>query len=469
MKNTLYYGDNLEILRKHIVDESVDLIYLDPPFNSNKSYNILFKEANGSGADAQIKAFSDTWTWGPMAETTLRELGKYADPQVVGMIVALVSFMGRCNMTAYLVMMTVRLIELRRVLKSTGSLYLHCDPTASHYLKIVLDTIFGVRNFQNEVIWHYHSGGATPKRWSRKHDVLLFYSKAENFLFNVQREPYNAVIAKKRKHLFHPEGKGMDDVFDISILSTVSKERLGYPTQKPETLLERIIKASSNPGDVVLDPFCGCGTTVAVAHKLRRKWIGIDITFLATALIKSRLKKMYRDIEIKVIGEPEDMSSAYELARQDRFEFEYWALGCAEARPAGGKKKGADGGIDGVAYLNDAYGKDLKKIVVQVKSGHVGVGQIRDLRAVVEREKAAMGFFITLEPPTKPMLKEAGSAGVYESPAFYDHDYDKIQIRTIQQLFDGQGFDKPPTDLGLPRAEKTSQDTGLQPTSLFNI
>lgn len=479
MKNTLYYGDNLEILREYIADESVDLIYLDPPFNSGRNYNVLFKEANGSAADAQIKAFGDTWTWGPTAEATLRELGEYADPRVVEMIEALVSFMGRCNMTAYLVMMTVRLIELRRVLKSTGSLYLHCDPTASHYLKIVLDTVFGIKNFRNEIAWCYSGPSRATKDFPRKHDIIFRYSKTEDRLFNIQRIPYKKGLRVGGKSSWAGEerdineylerGKAIEDFWiDTPALQRNERERLGYPTQKPEALLERIIKASSNEGDIVLDPFCGCGTTVAMAQKLGRKWIGIDITYLATALIESRLYDMYGDTaNYEVIGVPVDEQSAHALAEQDRFQFEWWALSLAKARPAGGQKKGADRGIDGVMFLRDEPRKKVKRIVVQVKSGHVGSSQIRDLKGVVEREKVAMGFFITLEPPTKPMLKEAVSAGYYRSP-WSGKDYQKIQIRTIQQLFDGLAFDKPPTDTGVPVAEKVHKKVGER-QNLFDI
>lgn len=482
MKNTLYYGDNLEILREYIADESVDLIYLDPPFNSGRNYNVLFKEANGSAADAQIRVFGDTWTWGPTAEATLRELGEYADPRVVEMIEALVSFMGRCNMTAYLVMMTVRLIELRRVLKPTGSLYLHCDPTASHYLKVALDTVFGGKHFRNEVIWHYRTGGVSKRWFGKKHDTILFYSKAKDYKFNPMETKvyYRDVYGRDLKPSWKDRRGGRDeggyyhyvfenDTWSIPAVFNMSKERLGYPTQKPEALLERIIEASSDPGDVVLDPFCGCGTTVAVAQRLERRWIGIDITYLATALIESRLHDMYDDnVDYKLIGVPVDAQSAHALAEQDRFQFEWWALSLAKARPAGGHKKGADRGIDGVMFLRDEPRKKAKKIVVQVKSGHVGSSQIRDLKGVVEREKAPMGFFITLRPPTKPMLKEAISAGYYRSP-WSNEDYQKIQIRTIQQLFDGLTFDLPPrAGLELAHTEKAHKKVGER-QSLFDL
>lgn len=476
MRNQLYYGDNLEILREYIPDESVDLIYLDPPFNSGKNYNILFREANGNASDAQIRAFGDTWTWGPTAESALQELTENATPEIIRMINAVVSFTGRNNMTAYLVMMLIRLIELRRVLKPTGSLYLHCDPTASHYLKIMLDTVFGGKNFRNEIVWHYNTGGVGKTTFARKHDILLYYAKnAPQCLFNTPREASRTgypltdndgrrysrkVDTKSGKEYRYYEDEGgriMHDVWDLNSLQSHAQERLGYPTQKPESLLDRIIKASSNEGDMVLDPFCGCGTAVAVAQKLGRKWIGIDITTLATSLIENRLHDMYNDtVTYETIGLPADERGAYALAQYDRYQFEWWALRFAGARPDRGKKKGTDRGIDGIAFFTDEPKKKPKEIMVQVKSGKVHSNCIRDLRAVVEREKAAMGYLITLEPPTKPMLVEAASAGLYHSPG-WNKGYQKIQILTIGQLFGGHTFNSPPTIDSLPHAKRVQE------------
>lgn len=512
--NKLYYGDNLDILREHIPDESVDLIYLDPPFNSNRSYNVLFKEANGTAAGSQIAAFDDSWHWGAASEDTLREIVTTASPHVVEMIQAIVGFVGRNDVTAYLVMMTIRLIELHRVLKPTGSIYLHCDPTASHYLKVVMDTIFGARNFQNEIIWHRTqssgSSKAIAKRFPSNADTILFYAKGPDYTFNhifqdysekykvrfrkkdergyyyldnlktYSEERLRALIKDNRveytksgkpriKNYLH-EGKGVitDNVWtDIEVLNSQSNERLGYPTQKPLALLERIIQASSNPGDLVLDPFCGCGTTVAAAQKLGRQWVGIDVTHLSIALMRQRLDDMFGDTaEYEVIGQPADLASAEALARQDRHQFEWWALSLIKARPAQDKKKGADQGIDGVLFFIDEARKKAKKVVIQVKSGHVQSSYIRDLGHVVAREQAAMGFLITLERPTAPMLTEALSTGYYHSPG-WNRDYPKIQIRTIEQLLNGEWFEYPQANVTLAQAERVEDESEGEQGKLF--
>ena len=530
--NTLYYGDNLDILREHISDESVDLIYLDPPFNSNRSYNVLFKEANGTSADSQITAFDDTWIWGQSAEATLREIEQTAPAHVVEMMQAIVGFVGRNDLTAYLVMMTIRLIELHRVLKSTGSIYLHCDPTASHYLKVVMDAIFGPGNFRNEIVWKRTSARSDSHRWNHIHDILLFYSKSADYAWRTQFMDYEQSYVDKF-YRFVEEGTGrrytssdlmaagtrsgesgkawrgidpatrgnhwkytvqkldeldkdgrilwpkklggvprykryLDEmrgvaiqsiVTDIPPLSAASAERLGYPTQKPLALLERIIRASSNPDDLILDPFCGCGTTIAVAQATGRRWIGIDVTHLAVNLMKSRLRDMFGD-EIRetyaVIGQPTDLSGGCALALQDRQAFEDWALGLIDARSAHGSKRGADQGTDGVLYFRDEAQGKAKKVSVQVKSGQVHANMISELCHVVEREKAVMGFFITLESATRPMLTEALSAGYYHSPG-WNRDYHKIQIRSVQELLDGEHFDMPPANITLPQAERVKE------------
>jgi len=522
-QNTLYYGDNLDILREHIPDESVDLIYLDPPFNSRRSYNVLFREANGTAADSQIQAFDDTWNWGQTAEATLREIETTSDPHVAEMMQAIVGFVGRNDVSAYLVMMTIRLIELHRVLKPTGSIYLHCDPTASHYLKVVMDTIFGPKSFRNEIVWKRTSAHSDPGRFGANIDILLFYTKGLKWTWNqlytdyderylkrfrprdpegrrwtdydlsakglsgggyeyeykgatslwrVPRETMERLDSEGRLHFTSRGGirqkRYLDELKgvalqalweDIPPINSQSKERLGYPTQKPLALLERIIQASSNEGDLVLDPFCGCGTMVVAAHELARAWIGIDITHLAIALMTQRLDDVFGEsVEYEVIGQPVDVRSAKALADQDRFQFEWWALSLIKARPAGGKKKGADKGIDGIIFFVDEAKKKAKKVLVQVKSGHVQASYIRDLCHVVERDKAVMGFLVTLEPPTKPMITEALSAGYYHSPG-WNRDYPKIQIRTIEQLLTGEGFDMPPTNITLARAQRESRNT----------
>jgi DNA modification methylase len=533
MRNTLYYGDNLEILRKHIPDESVDLIYLDPPFNSNRDYNVIFKEATGEESEAQLRAFSDSWHWTPATQRTLEELAECAPSKLVDLINGFINVLGHNDVTAYLVMMAIRLVELHRVLKPTGSLYLHCDPTASHYLKIVLDTIFGKMNFRNEIVWKRTTAHSDPSRWGRVHDTLFFYTKSENYTWNSVFMPYDEEY-KARFRYTDPDGrrwadydltaKGLsgggytytykgvtslwrvpletmkrldaegrlhftksggirlkryldelpgltiqDVITDIPPINSQAKERLGFPTQKPVALLERIIQASSNEGDLVLDPFCGCGTTIIAAQKLKRRWIGIDITHLAISLMKYRLHDTFGDdVQYEVIGEPVDTQSARALAEQDRYQFQWWALSLIKARPVSDeKKKGADEGIDGTLYFIDDAKTPPKKIIVQVKSGKVQVRDIRELIQVVHRTKATMGFFITLEEPTDPMLKEALAEGLYKSPGWVKQ-YQKIQIRTIAQLLAGEDFDMPPTNVSFKRAEKAPQTNNEHEKSLLD-
>ncbi len=541
--NKLYYGDNLDILRDHnyFPNACVDLIYLDPPFNSSRSYNVLFKDESGRSSDAQITAFEDTWHWGETAERTLDDLVMNAPPAVAAAMEALRTIIGRNQMLAYLVMMTARLVELHRVLKPTGSLYLHCDPTASHYLKIILDTIFGVENFRNEIIWKRSSAHSDSSTMGNTHDVILFYTKSKTFIWNKQFQPYddnyvqshyNKVSADGRKYRtgdltafglsgggytyewngvtklwrlpeermreLHEQGRirytksgtaeyiryldempgtPLQDVWDdISPVNPQAKERLGYPTQKPVALLERIVGASSNPGDVVLDPFCGCGTAIAAAQKLGRQWIGIDITHLSVALMKYRLRDMF-SLEAKkdygVVGEPEDLSGAQQLASEDRYQFQWWALSLLEAQPLGGQegsktgKKGSDKGIDGmIPFVESVKGqKQRKTVLIQVKSGHVQRTDIADLVTAVAREKAAMGLFITLEPSTEPMRKEALSAGYYRSEG-WNTDYPKIQIVTVEELLHGKGIDMPQTRGAFKQAERVKTNDSEQ-TSMF--
>jgi site-specific DNA-methyltransferase (adenine-specific) len=509
--NKLLFGDNLDILRNHIRDESVDLIYLDPPFNSAANYNVLFQEKTGEKSAAQITAFEDTWHWGSESEETYHDLVMRGPESLVTLIQTLRAFLGPNDMMAYLTMMAPRLVELHRVLKGTGTIYLHCDPTASHYLKILLDSVFGGQNFLNEVIWKRTGTHSSAKRWGPVHDVILCYAKAQGS--HVWNRPYTPLgeehlkrhyrhVDKDGRRYEHGEltgpgtrngrsglpwrgfdvtaigrhwtttvdkldelhvagriylptdgswprliryedeskGRAVGDVWtDISPLNMQAKERLGYPTQKPEALLERIIQASSNEGDVVLDPFCGCGTAISVAERLHRRWLGIDITHLSISLMRHRLQDAFQTelSHYEVLGDPKDLSSASALAQEDRYQFQWWALGLIDARPVH-YKKGADHGIDGVIHFFDDTSGRAKKAVVQVKSGHVKVGDVRDLKGVVEREKAEIGFFITLENPTSPMLKEAGAAGFYVPMHFPGLKFPKLQILTIEELLGGK-------------------------------
>ncbi len=544
-RNTLFYGDNLDILREYIDADSVDLIYLDPPFNSNRNYNVLFKDESGHEADAQITAFEDTWHWNHKTEATYNELVTQGDARVSALVNALRQSIGTNQMMAYLTMMAARLVELHRVLKPTGSLYLHCDPSASHYLKIILDSIFDAENFRNEITWKRRVGMSSAVHESNRFgiitDILLFYAKSAEAPFHPQyniddpeyqkyieerftmidengrrfqptslvnpayrpnliyeykgyKPPENGWMITKEKmeqwdkegRIYFPKEKGgrlrrksfADELrgmpiqnlwTDIPELNSQAAERLGYPTQKPLALLERVINASSNEGDIVLDPFCGCGTTIAAAQKLNRRWIGIDITHLSIALMKYRLKDMFdlaekRDYDVR--GEPEDLPSAKQLAHDDRYQFQWWALSLIQARPLGegGRKegkKGSDRGIDGViTFIDDNSGK-AKRALVQVKSGKVKSGDVRDLRGVIERENAALGIFITLENATREMQTEAAAAGIYHSMG-WNRDYPKLQILAITDLLNGASVSMPATAMTFKQAERVKRDAGAQ-------
>lgn len=515
---TLYYGDNLDILRRYLDDESVDLVYLDPPFNSAQNYNAFFQEKDGTAAAAQITAFEDTWEWNVEAEKTYGEL--IVQPGKVSEVMqAFMTFLGRNDMMAYLAMMAPRLVELRRVLKKTGSLYLHCDPTASHYLKLLLDAVFGVKNHRAEIVWKRSSAHNDAKQGRKQpgriHDLIFFYTVSDEWTWNwqytayedehlersyrhvepdtgrryflgditapggadpVKRNPHYeflgverywrfskeqmqklykegrivqtnpGTVPRQKRYLDEMPGVPIQDMWlDISPLSGQASERLGYPTQKPVALLERIIKASSNPGDVVLDPFCGCGTTIDAAEKNGRQWIGIDITYLAIALIKNRLANTYGDsIDLHTVGEPVSLADAQQLAADDKYQFQWWALGLVGARPVE-EKKGADKGIDGKILLRETpTDAKAKQIIFSVKGGGVKVGDVRDLVGTVTREGALIGVLITLEAPTKPMVQEAAAAGFYES-ATWQKKYPKLQLLTIEDLLAGKAVERPPT------------------------
>jgi site-specific DNA-methyltransferase (adenine-specific) len=569
--NQLYFGDNLDVLRRHIADGSVDLIYLDPPFNSKATYNVLFKERDGTESAAQITAFEDFWRWDLGAEWTYEEVVK-ADGKVADLLSALLQFLGRNDMMAYITMMAIRLKELHRVLKPTGSLYLHCDPTASHYIKLLLDAVFGPANLRNEIIWRRTGANKATRRFGPIHQVVFLYGKTPRVAFSQvtapyttgyirdyfreadERGPYRPVLltgpgvrhgqsglpwrgcdpTRAGRHwqpgsylyskyteltgdrlsaypllerldrlddvgLIHwrksgggtpnykfyladAAGAPLQDIWayqpgtggcvygrpkecidqEVKWLSTRDRERLNFPTQKPEGLLARIVAASSREGDVVLDPFCGCGTTIAVAERLHRRWIGIDITHLAIALIRGRLAHTFGpDLNpYRVVGEPTDLESARALSRQNRHQFEYWALGLVDARPAGTPKKGADKGIDGVIrFFDDDSGK-AKRVVISVKSGHVNRSVVHELKGVMEREKAEVGALITLEEPTRPMREEATEAGFYDPPGLLPA-VPRVQILTIEDLLAGKKLDLPVANMATfqkaPRQQKAKR------------
>ncbi|MEW5981312.1 MAG: DNA methyltransferase [Acidobacteriota bacterium] len=553
--NQLYYGDNLDVLRQHIDSESIDLVYLDPPFNSNASYNVLFAEQDGTKAASQIKAFEDTWQWDETAARACQEIIE-AGGKVSEAMQAFRRFLGDSNMMAYLSMMAPRLVELRRVLKPTGSIYLHCDPTASHYLKMLMDGVFGPRRFLNEISWKRSSAHSDTKqgmkRCGRIRDVLLLYTKSDLYTWNAQytsytheyvtseyrhvekasgrrykqtdltaakpggdteyewrvKRPgatgpwhadlddeylrprsgweYNGVLPyrgrywayskanmaefARKGHLHHRRtgiprliqyadempGIPLQDLWD-DISPERGDEDLGYPTQKPRALLERIVEVSSNKGDTVLDPFCGCGTTVAAAQRVHRQWIGIDITSLAISLIRHRLADSFGSTaEYEVIGEPVSLPDARRLAHDDPYQFQWWALGLVGARPVEGKK-GADKGIDGRIYFHEGDRAKTKQIILSVKAGHVTVAHLRDLRGVLDREKAEIGVLLCMDEPTVPMRKEAAGAGFYRSPW---GRHPRLQILTIEDLLTGRVISRPPqqTSVTFKRAPKTQDD-----------
>jgi site-specific DNA-methyltransferase (adenine-specific) len=529
--NALYYGDNLQILRENIATETIDLVYLDPPFNSQASYNVLFKAPTGEQSQAQIEAFEDTWHWNKTAEAAFDEVMQSGNGDVAEMLRAMRSFLKENDMMAYLTMMTVRLLELHRVLKPTGSLYLHCDPTASHYLKVLMDSIFGAQFFKNEIVWQRTSShGNVSRSFGDNTDTIFFYTKTAEHVWNQLYVPYstkhietkftgveggrkyttsdlrnpgvrpnltydftasNGITYKphpngwavsrevmerydREGRLYFPKspdgrlrlkrfldespGERLQNLWDdIPPINSQAQERLGYQTQKPLALLERILKASTNEGDTVLDPFCGCGTAVHAAQKLKRNWVGIDITHLAISLVERRLKDAFPGIVFEVHGTPKDLDGARALAASDKYQFQWWAVSLVNAVPFGGKKKGADTGIDGLIYFKPE-GKTTEKAVVSVKGGeNVSVSMIRDFAHVVDREKARIGVFITLEEPTGPMQKEAIKTGFYETPY---GKYPKVQILTIAELFEGKQPNIPLVDpTFFKKAQKELQES----------
>jgi site-specific DNA-methyltransferase (adenine-specific) len=537
MTNKLYFGDNLHVLREHIAPGSVDLVYLDPPFNSNANYNILFKSPDGGDSDAQIEAFEDSWHWNDSAEEAFDDVMRSGNTAAFELLRAMRAFLGDNDMMAYLAMMAVRLIELHRVLKPTGSLYLHCDPTASHYLKLLLDAVFGAGNYRNEIVWKRTTTHSDSKTWSRVSDIIFFYSKGKQFTWNTPRDAHSKeYIAAKygsddgdgrgpyhldnmtspnprpnmmyewlgfpyppkgwryqletmhklhddrriyyptrsngdldtskrprlKRYLNEMEGGVMGTVWtDIHPINSQAQERLGYPTQKPLALLERIIAASSNEGDVVLDPFCGCGTAVHAAQKLGRQWIGIDVTHLAIGLIEKRMKQAFPGLGFDVVGRPQDLNSALDLAARDKHQFELWALSVVEAQPWKGGRKGADGGIDGIIYFKPD-GKKTERAIVEVKGGGIGVKDIGRLAQVIERERAPFGVFLTAQSPTRAMERDAAAVGLWENPTT-GRKYPRLQILTLAELFQNKRPNIPLVDVGVGKqAKREDMNAGRQ-------
>ncbi len=518
--NALMYGDNLDVLRTSVASESVDLVYLDPPFNSNRNYNVIFARKASSSDTAQIQAFGDTWRWTQATDEQFVELINGGVPNTVAdALRAMHTLLGENDALAYLVNMAPRLVELHRVLKATGSLYLHCDPTMSHYLKVVLDAIFGAPNFRNEIIWKRTTSHSSAKKFAPIHDVLLYYVKSSNPVWTSPKTGYEQAYLDKyykfddgdgrlywradltgagtrngatgqpwrglnptvkgRHWMVPPDeldvldaagkiywakggsgwpqhkryredltGVAVPDIWDdIDRINPVGNERLGYPTQKPVALMERVLAASTVPGDVVLDPFCGCGTTIDAAIKMDRKWLGIDITYIAVGLIQARLKDTYGDEIAKtyrVEGIPRDLPGAQALFEQSPFDFERWAVTLAEGTP--NEKQVGDRGIDGVIrFLNDATGKAAGgRVLVSVKGGKsVNPAMVRDLVGTVESQKAEMGVLITMVPPTTGMIEAANHSGSYVWPV-NGRSFPRVQIITVPELLNFQRPKMPP-------------------------
>ncbi len=510
MTNTLYFGDNLDVLRSQIKDESVDLVYLDPPFKSNANYNVLFKDRLGQPSESQAEAFRDTWRWGEASRDAYDDVMR-ANGDLALALTGLRSWLGENPMMAYLAMMAARMIELRRVMKPSASLYLHCDPVASHYLKIILDAVFSPQNFRNEIIWKRTTAHSGSNKYAPVHDVIFYFVKSAECVWHTPRADYtqeyldkyykfddgdgrlywrdNLCAAGTRKgesgkpwrgidptekgmhwkftvqkleeldkegRIYWPsrgimpqykryrselKGRAISDMWDdINRINPVGGERMGYPTQKPVDLLERIITTSSNPGDTILDPFCGCGTTVEAAEKLGRSWLGIDVTHYAITLIEKRLSR--GDAKYRVEGRPTDLDGARELFRRDAHQFQWWAswlLGAQSYREA---KRGADRGIDGnIFFSNGPFGTG--RIIISVKGGeNIGPQFVRDLRGTIEREAAAMGILVMLAEPTRAMTSEAAASGVVERSAH--GRMPRIQIVTIEDILSGRVPHLPP-------------------------
>lgn len=529
MEQKLFYGDNLNILRKYIKDDSIDLCYIDPPFNSKRNYNQIYNNI-GQEDKAQAQAFIDTWTWDDEANLGLKEIkenttNKFTSASI-DLIIGLEKVLKQGSLLSYLIHMTRRISEIYRILKPSGSFYLHCDPSASHYLKIVLDSIFCAQNgdFKNEIVWRRHYSHNDGNKFGCIHDIILYYVKSSNYTYNRQSIPYDDEYIKKNYASIDPAtgkrfrsvslnaagqgtGKNFGELFltppsgthwrwsqeridaglasgiifftkagvprykqfldnmdgvpvqdtwtDFYSLSSHDSERLGYPTQKPEMLLERILKTSTNESDIILDAYCGCGTTVAVSQRLNRNWIGIDITYQSISLILKRLEDSFgKNIAEKTIlnGVPNDMESAIALAHKKddktRKEFEKWAvLTYSNNRAIINEKKGGDGGIDGIAYMVDFDVKgdvESKKVLFSVKSDKkYSPAYIRDLNGTIEREKAALGFLITLYSADN-LVKESKQYGLYYNK-YLQRNFPKIQVICVEELLNGSKMPIPTT------------------------
>ena len=541
--NRLYYGDNLEMMRESVGTASVDLIYLDPPFNSSRNYNVIFGRSahdGDDGAAAQIQAFGDTWHWTPTTDQQYQQYVGELPVRVGDALTAFRTLLGENDAMAYLVNMAPRLVEMRRVLKPTGSLYLHCDPTMSHYLKVLLDAIFGANHFVNEIIWKRSTAHSDTtqgaKHMGRVHDTILFYVGGNSYEFNAQRVDYDEsyieshyrfieegtnrryrkgdltaakpggdtsyewkgvhpyagrywAYSKEKMEEFERQGRlvytrtgmpeykryldempgvGLQDIWtDIDPINARAAERLGYPTQKPLALLERILSISSDEGDVVLDPFCGCGTAVDAAQRLKRKWIGIDITYIAIDLIEKRLQHTFGPSisgTYEVHGIPRDLDGAQALFEDSPFDFERWAVSLVGAQP--NEKQVGDRGIDGVGrFPVDGKGRP-GRLLISVKGGRTVTPQfVRDLIGTVQTEKADMGLLITMAQPSRGVLEAINRGGTYEWPV-NGATFDRFQVVTVEQLLRGVRPRTPPLLLPYIAASRAAA-RGYQQESLL--
>lgn len=472
--NSLHYGDCLDVM-KQWPDEWIDLIYLDPPFNSNAKYHQLYDtgDDNRGTRDAQLQAFDDSWKWNATAAARVQHLCDALGHPAHKVIKSFVEWPGESGMLAYLSYMAERLAVMHRLLKPTSSLYLHCDPTASHYLKALMDCLFGPENFRNEIVWGY-KGPSNAKRWfPRKHDIILFYGKTASAKFYPDgvRVAYNRITGTGKNSLargkrtpeevqaiettYAERGKLVEDYWsDIPGAGHMPKhERLGYPTQKPLALLERIIKASSKEGEIVFDPFCGCGTTMVAADKLSRKWIGIDISPHALEVLKAN---RFAGQSIPTSGIPADFAGAAQLAKDNPQHFEIWALNCASQGFAPNEVQTGDHGIDGRGYMiTQPDSMDTKLVLAQVKGGTFRLGQLRDFLWTIAREKAAMGIFITLYPVTSRNAQaEAQRLG---NVTVGTETYPRVQLWSLAAYFENE-------NLRLPDMKNPYTGHPLQPT-----
>jgi DNA modification methylase len=511
--NHLYYGDNLTIMRS-LLSSSVDLIYLDPPFNSQRNYNLIYSKLTGQPVPEQEEAFCDAWEMDPEKEEMVRRMPivfrEYgADDDLIQFWRAWIDALRHTQprLLAYLVYMSYRLFEMRRILKSTGSIYLHCDPTASHYIKVIMDGIFGHNNFRNEIVWQRTGAHSDARRWGRVTDNLLFYTKSDKWTWHQEYVPYSTEYVAERykyqdddgrrywrntmtaagpgpartfrgetleppagthwrfsqteiermeaenriyyspsgkpyvkSYLDERKGRPVQNVWTDITMTKSGAERLGYPTQKPIALLKRIIGASSNPGDVVFDPFAGCGTAVYAAHTLGRKWIGCDIAILSVKLVRDVLLKRYGLKEgehYQISGVPVSVEGAQDLMDRDPHQFQHWAVELAGGFAT--VKRSGDRGIDGRVHFETKDG--LRNMVLSVKGGKLTPAFMRELRGTMEREPdSEIGGLICLQQPTKGMERDVADAGVW---TYQGRDYHRLQIRTVAELLDGRAFDTP--------------------------